>query len=389
MKPHLLLIIGILLAFGRMGAMGQNQHRPAQQARGFVTVQVTGKGESLELAQEDAKRNALARVVGQAIKARTDITEDGNDAKVISQFIAASAGFIAKYDETATSNENGIFTVTANVTVYGERLLEAVTFGNDSFEAAKEMQQARLGSDLEATREAMTKYICSYLLDYCRIWSIVPKELVPGYDNNGQPVLHANCYFGTTPQRYQMYTRRLENAMARVGAREAPWKYELTKSHMGLNYFIRPDDPSNSVSKGRGLRYLWISRKFLESTQVFESEFKKYGYKMTVKLLDENGNAICSQQFGFQFDKFNYLPYPGCLFLGALKGDTTDVWKSMDSSCYRRKCNITFTNFASSEEMLKAKRLVAFVEPVKKVREPTLNFRQFLNGAMRWGWYEH
>ena len=67
MKSHLLLIIGSLLVLGTMGALGQNQRRPAQQARGFVTVQVTGKGESLELAQEDAKRNALARVLGQAI----------------------------------------------------------------------------------------------------------------------------------------------------------------------------------------------------------------------------------------------------------------------------------------------------------------------------------
>ncbi len=110
MKRQLLLFIGILLAFGVAELSGQ-------QKRGFVTVQVTGKGETLELAREDAKRNALARVVGEAIKARTDITENGDDAQVFSQYIAASAGFIAKFDETATANETGIFSVTANVTV--------------------------------------------------------------------------------------------------------------------------------------------------------------------------------------------------------------------------------------------------------------------------------
>ena len=151
---------------------------------------------------------------------------------------------------------------------------------------------------------------------------------------------------------------------------------------------MKPDAQSPVV------KYLWIPKKFLETPWAFINEFDKYGYKMTVKLLDENGNTICSQQFGFVLvNCYVGLPYPGhyqhnAFFLAALKGEST-------ATCYRRKCNITFTNFASSEDMLKVKRLVAFVEPVKKVREPTLRFVQWMDHHkydhkyMGWGWYEH
>ena len=395
MKPHLLLIVGILLAFGTMETSGQNQRRPAaqqrkpaaqQQARGFVTVQVTGKGETLELAREDAKKNALARVVGEAIKARTDVTENGDDAQVISQYISASAGFIAKFDETGTADDDGIFTVTANVTVYGEKLLEAVTFGNDSIEAAKEMQQARLGSDLEATREAMTKYITSYMLDYCRIWSVTVNKLIPDYDNNGQPVLYVNGRFGTTPAKYQMYTKRLDNALAHVGAKKTAGKYENYQTHNALTYCRKPD----TQKKDDFWSKLWISKKYMEPLQAYFEEFKKWGYLFTAKLLDENGGVIQEPQVGIFFHGYNCLPFPGGaggsssdLRLHPLPGEHT-------ASCYSRKIHFAFKDFASAEEMLKVKRVVFLVEPVRMSRHSLVKFHQYLSntGVAGWGWVE-
>ena len=164
MKTRLILVIGILLAFGtfadsvkyvkknaqkktpqrqqttaRSTASSSAPKEQTQGRRGLQTVTVTGRGESLEQAREDAKRNALEQVLGETIKGRSDMTENGDKAGALPQFISADGGFIAKFDETGTSNEDGMYAVTANVTVNGEKLLEAVTFGNDSAEIDKEM----------------------------------------------------------------------------------------------------------------------------------------------------------------------------------------------------------------------------------------------------------
>ena len=293
-----------------------------------------------------------------------------------------SADLIAKFDETGTSNENGIYAVTANVTVHGEKLLEAVTFGNDSAELDKEMQEARLGSDIEETREKMTKYVSSYMLDFCRIWSITVKELIPGHDNNGQSILQANCYFGTSPAKYQMYISRLNNAMARMGGKRAPYKHELYKNFNSLDYIVNPDAQKPNWT------IIWLPKKYFENERAFDAEFQKWGYKITVKLLDEAGDVIKTQDLGFQFYGYNNLPFPGrpagsmgSYRLFPLKGEHKD-W------CYRTKCNFTFNDFASSEEMLKVKKMLVSVEPVKKVREPLLDFRQYLNKDMKWGWIE-
>ena len=372
----------------RQAATGKSM-QTQQGMRGFQTVTVTGKGESLEGAREDAKRNALAQVVGEAIKAKTEIKENGDEASVISKFLSASAGFIAKFEETSTSNEGGIFAVTANVTVYSEKLLEAVTFGDDSSELFNEVKQARVGSDMEETREKMTKYICSYLLDYCRIWSITAKELIPGYDNGGQPVLYANCYFGTTPAKYQMYLKRLNAAMARIGARSGAYKHELTKSHTPVQYVIRPDNQANETTDGgnpgKGWVHLWLSSKFLENQSSFGHEFNKYGYRITFKLLDEQDNVIATKEIGIgTYHGQNTLPSPRMRYGFKL----TPLKNENNKTCYRRKCHVKFDEFASSEEMLKVKRIAAFVEPVKMTSAPTVDFRQYVDKDMKWGWYE-
>lgn len=364
------------------------QSRAPQQHSGFQAVAVIGKGETLEAAREDAKRNALVTVVGEAIKARTDIREDGDNATVVSQFLAASAGFISKFAETSTGQEDGIFVVKANVTVYSDKLLEAVTFGNSSEEADKEMQEARVGSDIEATREALTKFICSYMLDYCRIWSITVNKIIPDYDNNGQPVLYVNGRFGTTPAKYQMYTRRLDRALARIGAKKARWDFKNYKTHNALSY-CQNLDTQKKHNDNEFWTWLWISKKYMEPLQAYFSEIEKWGYLISMKLLDENGEVVKESQMGITFYNPSTVPYPSGvagsrsdLRLRTLHGEHTD-------SCYSRKIHFVFKEFASSEEMLKVKRAVFFVEPVRQSKHPLVKFHQYLgkpNNDAGFGW---
>ena len=162
----------------------------------FITVTVTGSGETLEQARQNAKKNALTGVVGRV----TTLWKNGDTVETKSEYIVDSAGLIIQYKELSQKEENGIFTVKAEVTVFSEELLEAVVFG---VERPKSVD-VTVGSDLEQAREDMTKYIASYLLDYCRIWSIQVKEIIPEYTKDGKPVLYVNCYFGTTPQRHTL-----------------------------------------------------------------------------------------------------------------------------------------------------------------------------------------
>ena len=399
---QLLFSLGLLL--GSMESLGQTMQqrrqpktRPAQQAatrpsssgqrRGFQTVKVTGKGETLEKAREDAKTLALAQVVGEAVRARTEVKEENDKASVLSQILTASAGFIAKFEELSTANNDGIFSVTANVTVYSEKLLEAVTFGNSSAEVDKEMQEAKVGSDIEETREKMTRYISSYMLDYGRIWNVTVKELLPGYDNKGQAILQVNGYFGTTPEKYRMYIARLNRALGRIGAKQAEPKHELHRNFIPVYYCIRPDNQSNGDYGGKGWAYLWLAKKFLEEPRSFEDEFKKYGYKFTFQLLDEDGEIIKTHEEGFFFSPMCPFPIPRERYgLGLVA-----LLNEHRKTCFRRKCNFTFKDFASSEDMLRVKRIAVQIDTVKMVREPTLKFHQYFHRdtTMHWGWIEH
>ena len=385
------VVLSLCVLFCCFEGFAQAKRQPGKvgQQRGFLTVKVTGKGETLEQAREDAKKVALAQVVGEAVQVRTEVKEENEKATVLSQILSASAGFIAKFDEIDAANNNGIFTVTANVTVYSEKLLEAVTFGNSSAEVDKEMQAAKVGSDIEETREAMTRFICAYLLDYGRIWTLTAKELMPGYDNNGQPVLQVNGYFGTSPAKYQMYTARLNRALARIGAKQASYNRELGKTHYNVYYCIRPDNQSNDLEGRSGWTALWVSKKFLEPPDSFGKEFEKYGYKFTYQLLDENGEVVLTKEEGFYFDRGMNTDFPRPCKRYGLR--LVPLVNENRKTCYRRKCHLTFQGFASSEDMLRVKKVVVFVETVKRVREPALKFHQYTNrGTMiGWGWIEH
>ena len=170
----------------------QRKNTPQKVMTRFVTVTVEGSGETLALAQKNAKDNAIAKVVGPALKGKTQILESGDTAKVTSEYVSAAAGFVSDYQELSRKKEGNIFIVTAKVTVYQDKLYEAIVFKSDEI-VHEEME---LGNPDEMLREDMTRFIVSYMIDYCRIWKIQAKQIIPEVDAKGNPVLYVNFYFG-------------------------------------------------------------------------------------------------------------------------------------------------------------------------------------------------
>ena len=356
--------------------------QPRQIERGFQTVEVTGTGETLEKAQNNAKMNALTTVAGMALKSKVKVLDDGMQTKLSEEHIAASAGLIGSYENLETKRKNGLFTVKAKVTVYSEKLLETVIFEQDG---TSKPGTVDIGSDIESIREDMTRYLVSYMLDYCRIWSISAREIIPDYDKTGRPVLHVNFYWGTTPERYGMYLQRLRRALLKVGAKETT---ERMRGYYPLKIVVDPSEKSNEGGDppgSRGWTYFWLPDKYLEAERVFDDELGKYGYKMTVELLDAGGTVIRTRELFCTFYGYNGNPEPRVRYgflMGPLPGNH-------QLSAYKRKFHIDFTGFSGSAEMLKVKKVRAKVGPVKKIREKGRAFPQFWGGQLRWGWVEH
>ena len=347
----------------------------------FITVTVTGSGETLEQAQQNAKKNALTEVVGRVIKDKTTLLENGGEVDIKSEYIAASAGLISRYQELSQKKENGIFIVKAEVTVFSEELLEAVVFGVEK----PSMVDVTVGSDLEQAREDMTKYIVSYLLDYCRIWSIQVKEIIPEYTKDGKPVLYVNCYFGTTPQRHTIYHKRLAKALEKVGFKRAKYSHELKRKYCPVKILIRPDRVNHRDDRNSYAWY-WGDPKFMEPVKVYEEELNKYAYKLTFEFLSEDDEVIATHEFGRGFSSFGgNVPAP-CwqegYTLWPLQG------KTFYSAAYRRKFYLTFSDFADSSEMLKVKKVRTKVELVERVREKTLTVRDNWGEMIFGEWFE-
>ena len=349
----------------------QQKNTPQKVMTRFVTVTVEGSGETLALAQKNAKDNAIAKVVGQALKGKTQILESGDTAKVTSEYVSAAAGFISDYQELSRKKEGNIFVVSAKVTVYQDKLYEAIVFKSD--ETAQD--NIELGNSDETIREDMTRFIVSYMIDYCRIWRIQAQQIIPEVDAKGNPVLYVNFYFGSTQELYNMYFNRLRQAMAKVKAREIYGNKRFDrKMYQTLSIVTNPGAQTPVWT-----RFL-LEKKYLEDMRVFNGEFEKYGYKLTVELLDADGEVIRTEVVGGQFHSYNLTPEPawGRLELLPLRGEEK-------KSSLRSKFQMAFTNFSDKSEMLKVKKVRAKLEPVKRRRENALEFRQHF---IKWGWYE-
>ena len=351
----------------------------------FITVTVTGSGETLEQAQQNAKKNALTEVVGRAIKEKTNLLEDGDNVEIKSEYIAASAGLISRYQELSQKKENGIFVVKAEVTVFREQLLEAVVFGVEKPSPVN----VKVGSDFEQAREDMTKYLVSYFIDYCRIWSIQVKEIIPEYTKDGKPVLYVNCYLGTTPQRHTLYHNRLAKALAKVGFKRAKYSHDLERKYCPVKILIRPDKVTSRWYDRNSYAWYWGDPKFMEPLKVYEEEWNKYAYKVTFEFLSEDDEVIATHEFGRGFSSFyNNVPAPEWR-----EGYTLRPLVGKDggaSAAYRRKFYLVFSDFADASEMLKVKKVQAKIEPVKIVREKALTVHFSWPGEIKLGqWFEH
>ena len=53
-----------------------------------------------------------------------------------------------------------------------------------------------------------------------------------------------------------------------------------------------------------------LEKKYLEDMRVFNGEFEKYGYKLTVELLDAEGEVIRTEVVGGKFYSYNLTPEP-------------------------------------------------------------------------------
>ena len=369
---------------GRRNDRYQTSPRIRKALNKFATVTVDGSGETLAQARQDAKKNALSAVVGRALKEKTNILEVGDDVTVTSEFIAASAGLIANYKELSRKKENDVFAVKAQVTVYREKLYESIVFGPDT----KKSVDIELGSDLETAREEMTQYIVSYLIDYCRIWSLQVKDIIHEYDNNGKPVLYANCYLGTTPVRYSLYVKRLEAALKRVGFNQADYNYDLNKDFSAIRVLRSPDNTPYAHNRSAWI-WFWGPKKYMEAVRVYEDELDKYGYKVTFEMLSEDDEVIATSVIGRNFSSFySNVPAPewrdGSYSLRHLQG------KTHSSAAYRQKMLFKFSGFTSADDMLKVKKIRTKIKPVKKVREKTLAFPGNWVQNLTFGkWYEY
>lgn len=353
----------------RRDSARNSRSTPEKVMTRFITVTVEGSGETLALAQKNAKDNALTEVVGRALKGKTKILENGDKVKITREFLAASAGYISSYKELSRKNENNVFVVKAEVIVYQDKLYEAVVFGGSK----EEEGEFELGGDEEILREEMTRYIVAYMVDYCRIWKIQAKQIIPEHDSDGKPILHVNFYYGTTPQLYNMYLKRLRQAMAKINARE-----NYGKNH---NEFWPLKIVTNPGAKSPSWTSFMLPKKYLEEEHVFDREIEKYGYKLTVELLSAENEVIYSEVIGETFYFYNDTPIPRVrygLVLEPLRGEGK-------KSSFRCKFTMSFNNFADRSEMLKVKKVRAKLEPVKKVREKGLQFKQY---SFKWGWYE-
>ena len=203
----------------------KNNNAPQIQSK-FITVKVSGSGETLVLAQKNAKDNALTEVVGMALRSDNIVLENKDRVEIISKIHAASAGYIGAYKELSCSKtKDGIFKVTALVTIYNDKLLDGFITKQDNSIISATDNSDLLSSDEERRRDDMNQYIVSYMIDYCRIWQAVPVKMFPEYDNNDNAVLHVNFYWGTTVKAYNQYLSRLRKAMQRINVRETTWNY--------------------------------------------------------------------------------------------------------------------------------------------------------------------
>ena len=346
----------------------------------FITVTVTGSGETLEQARQDAKKNALTGVVGRV----TTLWKNGDTVEIKSEYIVDSAVLISQYKELSQKEENGIFTVKAEVTVFSEELLEAVVFGVERLKS----ENIPLENLIEQPQKDMTQYIVSYLLDYCRIWSIQVNEIIPEYTKDGKPVLYVNCYFGTTPQRHTIYHKRLAKALAKVGFKRAKFSHELHDKYCPVKILIRPDRVTSRWYDRDSYAWYWGDPKFMEPVKVYVGEFDKYAYKLTFEFLSEDDEVIATHEFGRNFGTF-YSNVPGPQWRDGAYTLIPLVGKDGgDSAAYRRKFYLTFSDFADSSEMLKVKKVRTKVELVKIVREKALTVRNDW-GEMTFGeWFE-
>ena len=121
--PALLLIFAVCCSSVELLAVPNNRlaanktDNPKIQSK-FITVKVTGSGETLALAHKNAKDNAITEVVGMALRSENVVLENSDRVQIISKIHAASAGYIGAYkDLNCRKTKDGIFKVTASVTV--------------------------------------------------------------------------------------------------------------------------------------------------------------------------------------------------------------------------------------------------------------------------------
>ncbi len=352
----------------------------------FTTVTVKGTGETLEKAKKDAIRNALVEVVGYAVREDDKFVHKVDSVELVVQYIGTVAGIISEYKELKVEQNNGIFTVTARIKVYSDKMEEGITFYSPDIKLPADPK----GSPFEIQRELMTKYICSYALDYCQIWDVSTQEIIPDFDKNGSPVLYVNCYFYTTPKLYQRYLRRLRKALGHIGGEEArEYERDMNKEFYPVQFVLDPSAQGNRIADsgnmGKGTGNIWLSKKFLEDPRVVGDELEKYGYMFVCDMLDEKNEVIRTDKHYYKFFKYGGLPFPReryGLKLTELAG------KTRGSTAYSRKFYMEFKDFSSAEEMSSVKKVRITVLVVKQSRCKGARFMQY-SPVRSGGWYEN
>ena len=380
--PALLLIFAVCCSSVELLAVPNNRlaanktDNPKIQSK-FITVKVTGSGETLALAHKNAKDNAITEVVGMALRSENVVLENSDRVQIISKIHAASAGYIGAYKElNCRKTKDGIFKVTASVTVYNDKLLEGVITKKDTAAVLGTNDHSDLlGTDEERRRDDMTQYIVSYMLDYCRIWQAVPVKLFPEYDSNGKTVLYVDFYWGTTQQVYQQYLSRLHQAMQRINARETVWNHRKHVKHFYPLKVCRNPGKKNP----QWTTYL-IPLKFVDIPSI-EKELDKYGYKITFDLLSQDNKLIRQEVIGGSFYGYNGTPEPAVRYAFLLR----PLIGGGGPAKLRAKFKMSFKNFSDTSEMLKVKKIKVKIQPVKKIHEKTIPFRQHV---IKWGWNE-
>jgi hypothetical protein len=213
----------------------------------FTTVVVEGSGATAELALKDAFRQAVRRVVGVVVDAETLVK---NDELISDKVLTYSKGFVPKWEEISSTEQDGVFT---------RKISARVEFGNvvaklkESSIAVKNIDGKGLFGEAVTRREAQkdaAKLIENALAGYPANVikaQVIGKPRIPK-NSDTDAVLQCRLSVAVDAAKYKIFLKTLLPILEQVAVRKNIYQEVMQPaSETDWHYYPKPHYPRSGA----------------------------------------------------------------------------------------------------------------------------------------------